>query len=248
MLYFNMAKKLVCVETKENSLILDLNIAVNKMNGGDYSGAREIYLNSLPLLIQEKNNEAVVRTLSNIANTYLLEKNYNQALKYYYDALDKSIIFSLSIDQIRIYSELSTLFIDKKDCKRGLTYKIIRDSIRDKNDLINISQSIVENEKLNEINIQKVKNQMKDEVIRKEKIIKYSVIFFLLVLLVILSITFYQYYLLSKKNKVLLEQRIKDTKRNLNNKEDVRNTSNSVIKYFFACDHILSTIDNSNLC
>lgn len=226
MLYFNMAKKMICEETKENTLFLDLNIAVNKMNGGDYAGARDIYFRSLPFLKKEQNNEAVVRTLSNIANTYLLEKKYDHALQYYEDALEKSINGSLMIDQIRIYTELSTLFIEKQDFKRGLIYRILSDSIRDKNDIMNISQSIVENEKLNEVNIQKVKNQMKDEVIKREQFIRYSVSFFLIVLLVILSVTIYQYHLLSKKNKVLLGQRIKDTRKMLHQKQEVKSGQN----------------------
>jgi AraC-like DNA-binding protein len=210
-----MLQKALLFDSKESHLnesYLKLNLAVSYMKTEKLEKAKGMFLESIPLLISLNDNFAQIRSYCNVAEILLKQDSLQVAEKFYLKADSIAILGGFVTDQIRIYRELSLLNERKGNFKQAYTYFKWYDSIRNNQQLSDVSQSIASLEYQHQLANEKMAIESQEKIIEMEKNRNNWFVVFIIILIVVLIIIVWQYVLLKTKTKILLKQNIQNVK------------------------------------
>lgn len=210
-----MLQKALLFENNEsylNESYLKLNLAVSYMKTDKLEKAKTMFYESIPLLLSVNDHFAQIRTYCNLAEILCKQDSLQAAEQYYLRADSIAILGGFATDQIRIYRELSSLNERKGNFKQAFYYFKWYDSIRNNQQLNEVSQSIASLEYQHQLANEKLANESQEKVIEIQKNRNFWFKVFILILMGVVFVIVWQFLLLKTKTKILLKQNIQNVK------------------------------------
>ena len=185
---------------------VEVNLAHLCVKTNDFPGARKYAFNASNFALKNQLWELYLEAISNIANSYIQEKNYPRVIEYCQKALPTARKYHLRLQLQNLYGNLATGYEGLQDFRKAYYYLLKYSNLRDS--LFNEEMS----RQINELNA-KYETEKKDkEILRKKAelrqkglIIRSLIIGTIIV--IILSLVIWKLYLSQRRAYQMLVQK-----------------------------------------